>query len=111
MLVQRCRAVRFHIVVEPQRQLFEIILTLGSSCRFARLLHCRQQKGNQYRNNRDHDQQLDERKCISLSSYSLRHTTFLGQAVQCEAFDIRRLSDAQALNEDNCVVETRDRPE
>ncbi len=48
------------IVVQGQAHLLEIVLALGAAGRLARLLHSRQQQGNQDRDDRDHDEQLNQ---------------------------------------------------
>jgi hypothetical protein len=45
--------------VQCQAELLEIVLTLGSSSRFSRLLHGWQQQCDQHGNDRDYDQQFD----------------------------------------------------
>jgi hypothetical protein len=50
------------VVVQRQANLLEIVLALGPAGRFASLLNCRQQQGDEYGNDGDDNQQLDERK-------------------------------------------------
>jgi hypothetical protein len=50
------------IVVQADAQLAEIIDALTSPRRFSRRLNRRQQQGDQDTDNRNHDQQLDQRK-------------------------------------------------
>jgi hypothetical protein len=50
------------IVVQRQAQLFHVVAALRAAGRFTRLLDRGQQQGDQDRNDRDHHQQLNERK-------------------------------------------------
>ena len=50
------------VVGERQAQLLEVILALGLSSGFSRLLHGRQQQCNEYGNDRNDHEQLDQRE-------------------------------------------------
>lgn len=52
------------IVVQSKPDLLEIILALCSSSCFASLLHGRQKQRNQDRDDRDHNEKLDQCKPI-----------------------------------------------
>src|SRR5690606_36146721 len=58
-------AVGVVIVVHRDAQLLEIVSALRSAGRLTGLLHRREQKGDQHRDNRDHDQQFNQRKATT----------------------------------------------
>jgi hypothetical protein len=54
------------VIVKCQRNLFDIVLALSPTGRFTGLLHCREQQRNENRNDRDHNQQLNQSKTSTL---------------------------------------------
>jgi hypothetical protein len=48
--------------MQSQSVLLQIVLAGAASSRFASLLHSRQKQGNQHRDDRDDDEQLDQSK-------------------------------------------------
>ena len=58
----REKAVRIVVIVERERPLLDVVDALHTSGRFARRLNGREKQADQNTDNRDHDQQLDERK-------------------------------------------------
>ena len=58
------------VVVQRQPDLLQIVLALRSPGGFACLLYRRQQKSDQNRNNCDHHQQLNQRKCTTMQSHN-----------------------------------------
>src|SRR4051812_1477695 len=62
------------IIMYRQPELFQVVGTLRPSSRLARRLDSRQEKGNKYRDDSDHHQQLDERETASASTLRLAHT-------------------------------------
>src|ERR1700722_18568928 len=53
------------VVVRGQCKLLQIVAALRPACRLPRGLDCRQQQADEYRDNRDHHQELDQRKTFS----------------------------------------------
>jgi hypothetical protein len=56
--------VDFFVVVQCQTKLFQVVLALSSACRLACLLDSGQKQSHQDGDNRNHHQQLNERKRI-----------------------------------------------
>jgi hypothetical protein len=50
------------VIQDREADLLEVVLALGAVGRLADLLDGRQQQAHQHRNDRDHDEQLDERE-------------------------------------------------
>jgi hypothetical protein len=63
----------------PERELLQVILTLIPPRRFSRGLNRRQQKRDQDADDRNHDQQLDQRKA-SDSTIGFRNETTIHRA-------------------------------
>ena len=61
-------AVGIVVVVQCDSQLAQVVLALRAARRLARLLHGRQQQGDQDRDDRDHDQQLDQGEAVTTTS-------------------------------------------
>jgi len=57
------------IVVQRQTKLLQVVAAAHTGRGFTNLLHCRQQKPNENCDDRDHDQQLDERKSKSITAH------------------------------------------
>ena len=55
------------IVVQGQADLFQMVFALNFSSGFSRSLNGRQKQGDQRRNDRDHDEQLNQSKSSSFS--------------------------------------------
>jgi hypothetical protein len=53
--------------VQPERELLEVVLALGTASGLSRLLNRWQQQGDQDRDDRDHHEQLNEGKGPSAS--------------------------------------------
>ena len=51
------------MIQQRQADLLQVVRALRTPGSLAGRLNSRQQQGNQHANDRDHDQQLDERKC------------------------------------------------
>jgi hypothetical protein len=52
------------VIVQRQSNLSHIVATCHTASRFTGRLHGRQKQPDQYPDNRDHDQQLDQRKSV-----------------------------------------------
>jgi catechol 2,3-dioxygenase-like lactoylglutathione lyase family enzyme len=65
LLADRKRVVDVVVVVQGQTHLLEVVAALGPAGRLPRLLHRRQQQGDQDRDDRDHHQQFDQREPVS----------------------------------------------
>ncbi len=61
------------VVDQRQADILEVVLALGAPCRFPRGLHCRQQQGDEHRDNRDDNQELYERKSPATGRVNVAH--------------------------------------
>ena len=66
----RKRADSVLVVEQREADLLQVVDALGSASRLASRLHRGQEQGDQDRDDGDHDQQLDERECWTLSAQS-----------------------------------------
>jgi hypothetical protein len=53
-------------IKESQPDLFQVVGTLSPRSRFANFLNCGEQQTDQYRNNCDHNKQLNKSECFAL---------------------------------------------
>lgn len=77
------RVVRRLVVVQRETDLLEMILALRAACSFARLLHGRQEQGDQDGNNSNHHQKFDEREATGAarSEPRERHEGISGKSI------------------------------
>ena len=70
---RRQHADRRHVVVQGQADLLEVVDALDAPGRLARRLHGGQEQGDQHRDDRDDDQQLDQGEGGTLAANSHRN--------------------------------------
>src|SRR5690606_10382793 len=79
------KAVRVVVVQKRERQLLDVVLAVGGSCRLSRRLDGRQQKRHQNPDDCDHNQELNQGKAPASDSSRLHHTTPSWDSDKCRS--------------------------